>query len=157
MDKDAFAQAVLARQNALWRIAWAILRREADCQDALQETALRAWAARGTLRHPAYFDTWLTRIHINVCRTMLKKRSRAFPAAAPQDDASPEPSPALDALFALPERLRLPAVLHYVEGYPLAQVAAMLRVPQSTVRGRLSRARATLRLELSRGEEDFHD
>ncbi len=158
MDKETFGEAFMARADALWRVARAILRREEDCRDALQETALRAWSSRASLRDEALFGTWITRILINVCRSELR-RQRRFPlssaAQEPMDDGT-APSPVLSALDVLPRSLRLPAVLHYVDGYSVEETAAILRVPPSTVRGRLSRARRALRLELNE-EVDAHD
>lgn len=141
-----------------WRVARAILRREEDCRDALQETALRAWSSLSTLRDDRLFGTWITRILINVCRSELR-RQRRFPLSSANPERADEaaaPSPALSALYALPQALRLPAVLHYVDGYSVEETAAILRVPPSTVRGRLSRARRALRLELDE-EVDAHD
>lgn len=53
---------------------------------------------------------------------------------------------------ALPEKQRLVLALHYVEGFSIAEVAQILRVPPSTVRGRLFEARRALRLELAKEE-----
>lgn len=150
MDKETFEKAFMARSDALWRVARAILHKEEDCRDALQETALRAWAARGTLKDSALFGTWVTRILINVCRSELRRRRR-FPvssAFAGQPCGQSGQSSVLGALYALPEALRLPVVLHYVDGYSVKETAVILCVPESTVRGRLFRARRALRLEL---------
>ena len=49
----------------------------------------------------------------------------------------------------LPERLRLPVVLHYLEGYPLKEIAAILSIPQTTVKSRLHQGRAALKRALS--------
>ena len=53
--------------------------------------------------------------------------------------------PLLDALTSLEEKYRLPLQLRYVEGYSVAEVAQMLRLPQGTVKSRLSRGRDRLR------------
>ena len=150
MDRDEFGERFMQLSDSLYRVARSMLRSEDDCRDALCETALRAWERRGTLRDEAKFGAWLLRILINECRTIHRRQRRvvltdAFPDAP---DINAQATPALDALMSLREPLRLPAVLHYVEGYSVEETAAILRVPRSTVRGRLSRARAELRLEL---------
>ena len=62
----------------------------------------------------------------------------------------PPPDPTLSmALAALPEKLRLPLVLHEMEGMPYAEIARALRVPQTTVVGRIHRAKVQLRKELT--------
>ena len=53
-----------------------------------------------------------------------------------------------EALEQLPERLRLPLVLHYAEGMSYAEIAEALRLPQSTIRSRRHHAREQLRTEL---------
>lgn len=55
------------------------------------------------------------------------------------------------ALQALPEKLRLPLVLCYSEGMSYEEIAGALRLPLTTVRGRIHRAKGELRKEL--GEE----
>ena len=49
------------------------------------------------------------------------------------------------ALFALPEKERMPLVLHYIEGYSVEQTAKMLRLPAGTVKTRMRRGRELLR------------
>ena len=113
----------------------------------------RGWLHRGALRDDAKFDAWLTRILVNECRNIQRRRKRR---AEPLDEAraaaleQPPPDPALyDALAALPERLRLPLVLHYLEGYPLRDIASIIGVAQTTVKSRLHQARGALRRALS--------
>ena len=74
MDKDTFVTLIESKGESLYRVAWAILGNNADAADALQETALCAWQHRISLRNQAHFGTWVTRICINVCRGMLRKR-----------------------------------------------------------------------------------
>ena len=76
------------------------------------------------------------------------------------EDDSPTPAPDLDvqdAIDRLPEKQRLCVVLHYLEGLPTNDIAAMLRLPHSTVRGRLMQARKALKLQLMAGEEAPHE
>ena len=65
MTESVFSERVRALQGPLWRIAWAILRNRADCDDAIQEALLRAWNRIGSLRDETAFDTWLMRILVN--------------------------------------------------------------------------------------------
>ena len=153
MDKEAFTSAVKAHQEALFRVAYAILQNREDALDAMQESILRAWVAQNKLKDDALFQTWMTRIVINTSRSMLKKRRHD--AVLSEKTAAQETVSILDELHSLPEKLRLPVVLHNIDGYAVTEVAAILRLPQSTIRGRLARARRQLRLELA-GEEDRH-
>ncbi len=65
MDKDFFVTEIEKCSGTLYRVAWAILRDDDDCMDAMQDTALKAWEKRHTLREERYFRTWVTRICIN--------------------------------------------------------------------------------------------
>lgn len=149
MDKETFVRLMDARADSLYRVAWAILGHSADVADALQETALRAWQHRGKLRNEEYFGTWVTRICINVCRRMLHKRHYTLSLEDAPEASSPPPDMTLSlALRALPEKLRLPLMLQYAEGMSYLEIAQVLHLPESTVRGRIHRAKNALRKEL---------
>ncbi len=154
MDKETFVALVEAKSQMLFRVARAMLERKEDCDDALQESVLKAWASRHTLRDERYFATWITRIVIHECRN-LQRRQRKYRLIAdiPAARADKPPDPDLrHALGSLPEKLRLPIVLHYIEGYAVAEIAAMLRLPVTTVRNRLYAGRRQLRLDLNEEE-----
>ena len=76
MDKKTFMEHMLAGEGTLYRTACALLSSEEDRRDALQETALRAWQRRDTLREEKFFTTWVTRILINVCHGMYRRQKR---------------------------------------------------------------------------------
>ena len=152
MDRTEFIRRVRGCERRLYRVARTLLRSDADCEDAVQEALLRAWAKRDALREEAYFETWLIRILINQCRQLYRRRP---PAEAELTDSVPareDGGTALaEALSALPEKPRIALELHYIEGYSVRECARMLAVPEGTVKWRLSRGRALLRREL--GEE----
>ncbi len=149
-DAEFQAKAVVCERK-LYRVARAILRSDADCEDALQEALFRAWAKRGQLRQIEYFDTWLVRILINECRNIqrrgVKARAMMEPAAPPPDNEA-----LFQALMALPEKYRLPLVLHYIEGYKVIEISQMLRLPSGTVKSRLHHARNIMRHTLGEVE-----
>ena len=149
MDKNWFIAEIEAYSNAMYRIAWAILNNDEDCKDALQETALKAWEKRSSLRDTAHFRTWITRILINSCYDTRRKNRRIVWNDIPEEPALP-PNPDLAiTLASLPEKLRLPLVLVYSEGMTYAEAAKALHLPVSTVRSRIHRGREQLREELA--------
>ena len=103
------------------------------------------------MRNETYFRTWITRILINACYDTQRKRRRVIPLDEVAERAAAASSdPALTlALEALPEKLRLPLVLCYSEGMSYEEAAAALRIPLSTLRGRIHRGRGQLRKELN--------
>ena len=58
-----------------------------------------------------------------------------------------------DALRAVPEHLRLPLLLHHMEGYSLQEVADMLHISVAAARGRVYQARQKLRQQLDKEEQ----
>lgn len=151
MDKVTYVQHIQAHSGMMYRIALTILGNNEDCQDALQEAALKAWEKRNSLREEKFFATWLTRILINACYTIRrKKRKFVLMAQLPDQPQPPEDPTLFMVLETLPEKYRLPLVLRFSEGMDEAQIARVLHVPQSTVRGRIHRAKQKLRQELEK-------
>lgn len=153
MDDDAFARAIVALTDTLYRVSAAQLRQRADQEDAVQECLRRAWEKRRTLREERYLQTWLIRILINECHRMQGSMKRV----SPQDElplvSRDHPSYLRDVFVSVPEKYRLPMLLHYIEGMSVAETAQALRIPQGTVKSRLARGRKALREIL--GEEVF--
>jgi RNA polymerase sigma-70 factor (ECF subfamily) len=150
---------------------------DADIADDLvQETLLRARAALPRLRSRGRFAAWLYGIAANLGRAWWRDHSRQAVSLERMLDARPDEVHAHDsswttlddrlalreqverlgaALDALPSHLRRTVVLHYLRGLSYEEVAAATNVPISTVKGRLFRSRARLRLTL--GSADAED
>ena len=155
MDKREFSQRVLAMENRLYRVSCGLLRNPQDRLDAAQEAVIRAWERMETLRRPEYFETWLTRILINVCYDMLRARKNIVPLEELAEQPAPEGTDRElhDAIQKLDRDLRLTVVLHYMEGYRLREVAEILEIPVGTVKTRLARAKRELRIQLEERED----
>ena len=153
MDEQAFELAVRRLQTRMYRTAVSILWNDEDAADAIQEAILRAWQKRRSLKNPEAFDVWLMRILLNECRNIQRRnRYRALPL---ETDAAVIDAPDIglqDALRRLPEKYRTPLLLHALDGYQVAEVARMLRVPESTVRGRIYQGRKQLKVLLEEAE-----
>ena len=79
-DVTAFEALVEARVGSMTRTAMAILGREDEARDAVQDALVTAWRELASLRDPGAFDAWLTRILVNRCRRGLRRigmRARA--------------------------------------------------------------------------------
>lgn len=150
MTREEFGAAVVAQTDCMYRVAYALLRNDADCRDAMQEAALKAWEKRHTLKDERYFSTWLTRILINACHDIQRRRLRILALEDLPEPSVPPPDPTLSmALASLPEKLRLPLTLHEMEGMSYAEISRVLHIPQTTVVGRIHRAKLQLRKELT--------
>lgn len=151
MTKEAFEQQVIALRKQLYYVSYSLLPNPSDQEDAVQECIQKALMKRETLRHDEYFKTWLIRILINVCHGMRRRRQREIPveeiSVVKPDTASGD---VFEAVIGLDQIYRLPVVLHYHAGYSVKEVARILRLPEGTVKSRLSRARAILAAELEK-------
>ena len=154
MIKTDFEQLFMAMYPGLYRLACSILRHEADAQDAVQQAAVNAWAAADRMK-PGREKAYITRVVINECRNIQRHRLRIVPMERPEDTPDPSrPDSELKAVVdSLPELLRLPLLLRYMEGYSEKEAAGILRIPLNTLKARLKRARAKLRDEWIETEE----
>ena len=97
---------------------------------------------------------------MNECHSILRRRKRA--RLTELSDELPAPPladnmPLHDALERLPQRLRMPLVLAYMEGFTIAEISEALRIPAGTVKSRMSQGRKQLaemlKEEWEEGEE----
>lgn len=155
MEEKEFAARIWEARQTLFRVCRAQLASPHDREDAVQETLERAWRKRKQLRSDAYLLTWLIRILLNVCHDMQRSGKRIVPVEQIElsGEERNQDGALRDALGALEERYRLPVMLHYIEGYPVRQVAQMLRLPEGTVKTRMKRGRQ--KLEAILNEEVF--
>lgn len=129
-------------------MAKSIVGKDEDVADALQETILKAYKSIHSLREPKFFKTWIFRILINECNTILSSRSRTvvcselLASSSHSDDY--DKVDLREAVDRLDEKQRIVVILHYFEDLPLRQVASVLDISESAVKMRLSRARDTL-------------
>jgi len=170
-DGAAF-EALMRRYNRmLFRTARAILRDDAEAEDALQEAYLQAYRALGSFRGDAELSTWLARIVANEALQRLRKHARRAeivplqPAADAEleqvSDTERDRAPEVGAaraemrrlletqIDALPDAYRAVFMLRAVEELSVEETAAVLELAPATVRTRLFRARSMLREALA--------
>lgn len=153
MTKASYIQQITAHKAMMYRIAFTILQNDADVQDALQDAALKAWEKQHTLRNEAFFSTWMTRILINECYQIRRRQKRIiYMAQLPETNSSSEGITLRLLMEALPEKLRLPFTMKYVEEMKAEDIAYALHTTQSAVNNRIHRAKILLRKELSEDE-----
>ncbi|MCW5937933.1 MAG: RNA polymerase sigma factor [Fimbriimonadaceae bacterium] len=153
---DADALAFLIREHYA-RVYRFCARRLGDdlAQDAAQETFVTMQRGLRRFKGDSDFGTWLLGIARNHCRNLARKRGRdplplePWFEAPTQDGAGPVEREALrQALASLSEDHREVVLLHEVEGLRYAEIAALLQVPEGTVKSRLHHAFLCLRRHL---------
>ena len=162
MDRNEFTRLVLDAEPTLYRLSKSILKNEHDCADAVQEAIITAFTKLTALKNPQFFKTWLCRILINECYRICRQRRRIVPydeyMKHEQVPDSTQNTELYSALMKLNEKHRLVTVLHYIEGFKTSEVAVMLKIPEGTVKSRLSKAREQLKQLLSeKSEEEIYN
>ncbi len=158
--REAFAALYSQLAPRLYRTALGILGNPHDAADALQEAGLKAYRYFDSLQDEQAGTSWMTRILINACYDVGRKRSRAIPTGLEIEPAvSSEPGGMADremlqALQFLPEEQRTTVVLRFFQDLSIPQIAQVMGVPEGTVKSRLHATLAKLRTALKyQGEE----
>lgn len=172
-DQRAFAVLMRRYNQRLYRAARSILQDDDEARDAVQEAWWKAYCHLHDFQFQAALPTWLTRILINEAlmrrrrnesrraviqygvsdENVLDRMANRFPSSPPSIGAQPELEvwrAEVRALIehrvdVLPDRYRSVFVLRAIEELDTAEVAAILELPQATVRVRYMRARRLLR------------
>jgi len=163
-DADAFGQLVDRHQSVIYAFLTRLTGSRERADDLAQETFLRLHGAAPRYSENGHFRAYLFRIATNLARDADRRERRwkalaaILPAAVPVRLA-PSPQEELlgselegevaAAVAELPIRHRVPLVLHEIEGWPLDQIADFVGCRVGTVKSRLARARARLRIRLA--------
>ena len=151
IDRLEFERAAQELLTPLYRIAISILRRDADARDAVQQALLKAWEKRERIEQDS-FRAYISRITVNECRNVQRRRMREVPLEAPPvpETVTADYRDLYEALYELPDDYRLCVVLKYLQGYSEREAAGTLSIPITTFKTRLHRARKLLRKLLDR-------
>lgn len=148
INKEEFAELVKTYQLELYRLALAILRNEADAQDAVGDAIVKAFEQRRTLNNIEKFKPWMMRIVVNISKNMLKKRRRiVYIEDMPEikASASKKRDEVWDIVLELDYEYRVVVVLYYYERFSTKEISQMLHIPEGTIKSRLARAREKLK------------
>jgi RNA polymerase sigma factor (sigma-70 family) len=148
-----------------YRRAAVILANRIEAEDAVHDAAERAWRSWGSLRDRESFDPWFARILLNVCRDRLRRRRRVAVVEVRGEPPETEDAASaaafrgvddrarmLDALAGLSPDERIAIALRYEADLTVPEIARLTGAREGTIKARLHRALARLRLRL--GEEE---
>ena len=154
-DLQAFEVLAGRHQDRIFRVALRMLGDREEAEDVAQDVLLQLWCGLAAFSGSSAFTTWLHRVVVNRCLSRLDRRRSA--AQLPEAGEPGHPSTrgtgeqvqdrrelaiAAAAVAALPVEQRSVFVLCQLEGLSYRQAAAVERVSEASVRGRLARARA---------------
>ena len=170
-DAEAFGVLFGRHRDRLWAVALRTMGNPDDAADGLQDGLVAAYRRAGSFRGDAAVTTWLHRVVVNACLDRIRAQKVRATSPLPDDldedsgrgslttadDGRAGPAdPAdvaeagerrrcvLEALATLPAEQRAALVLVDMEGYPVAEAAAILGCAEGTVKSRCSRGRARL-------------
>ena len=143
----------LQYQQPLLRTCFLYLRDRTLAEDAVQETFLKAYRSLASFRGECSEKTWLMKIAMNTCcdlRRAHRLRSidpRRIPELLPQaaEPFAPAEEELVTQVIQLPRKLREVILLYYYQDMTVTEIAVSLGISQSSVSGRLKRARGKLR------------
>lgn len=172
-DLPAFNQLVLTYQSVSYNVAYRIVGDQESAADVTQDAFLKAYKALGSFRGTS-FKPWLLRIVTNTCYDYLRASKRKpttnlddllvspehswrlhDPGEKPEEHAErTELSQLLQwAINQLPPDQRTVVVLSDIQGLAYDEIADVMDISLGTVKSRLSRARAKLRVYLQEQQE----
>jgi RNA polymerase sigma-70 factor (ECF subfamily) len=155
-DEDAFRRLYLRHSRYVAGVIVRLTGDDADLDDIVQDTFVRAAERLGTLRSADHVRPWLVTIAIRITHSRLVRERRRtsllrfFVALQPAASDPRDRAPADDlgaALVRLPDDLRVPWMLHRIEGEKLEDVAVTCGVSLATIKRRI--AECERRLEKS--------
>ena len=155
MTEENRAREQVARWgDMVWRLALARTRHVQDSEDVFQEVFCRFFRHQGELESDEHRKAWLIRCTLNCTNTLL---SAPWRKNLPLEEAvlqaiEPEDRAVYRAVLALSPKYRTAIHLHCVEGYSVAEIAALTGAKEGTVKSWLSRGREKLAAAL-KGDE----
>ena len=144
-DTNAFAELMRIHRQSMYRVAKSYLKNDDDAADAIQDTILTCFEKLKSLRSPEHFKTWLTKILINKCNDILKRKKRFISL-----DEIPEKGCAdtgqsniefMMFLDSLDDSCRTVLVLRYGECLSVKEISQVLGISENAVKKRLERSR----------------
>ena len=166
-NREMFEVLVRRYNPQLYRVGMAYLRRHEQVEDAMQNAYLKAFLNLSRFDRRASFSTWLTRILINECLMLLRKRKASREEALEAADESALPDTTLppaekkltlkemktlleSAIGELPRKYRTVYMLREAQQMTTAEAASCLGVSKESVKVDLHRAREMLKARLLR-------
>jgi RNA polymerase sigma-70 factor (ECF subfamily) len=154
-DRDAFGELFRRHRDKMWAVAVRTTGDRELAADCVQDAFVSAFRRAASYRGDAAVSTWLHRIVVNACLDRLR-RERTRPARSSDLAETDLPDghdrhastevriDVREALDQLPEAQRIALVLVDMHGLSVAEAAAVVGVPEGTIKSRCSRGREAM-------------
>ena len=154
-DRKAQFELYKLYSKAMYNICLRMMKNEAEAEDVLQESFVKAFRNLGSYQYQATFGAWLKRIVINTCITELNKRKLMLSDIENVDIVDDTVEDVFEseldmnilkaAINSLPEGYRIIFNMYAVEGYDHQEIGEILNISDSTSKSQYSRAKKKLR------------
>lgn len=151
-DDNTFYDLIQQRKEMLYRTAYLYVKNDQDALDIVGETVYKAYLSIKNLKHPGYFNTWITRILINCALNHIKKTKKELPLEEPLYKTRPAASGDREAIIdlysaldQLNDRYKTVIIFKYFQDMTLSQIAEVMQHPLGTVKTYLHKALKELR------------
>jgi len=160
LTQEQLSADVSAYRLGIYRLAFSCMGNRFDAEDVVQDTFLRLFQQKKNFSDEEHKKAFLIRVAINRCKDMHKsawfKKRVELDDCIPADDYLNKSENILrDYIIRLKPRYRAVIFLFYYEEYSVAEIAGILKMSETAVTTRLSRARKQLKIELINNKEEL--
>lgn len=148
-DTEKLGEILMENMDLMYRIAFGILKNDDHISDAVSNTIVIVFEKISSLKNAEFFKTWLIRILINECYKIFNQNKKIIylenynqDSQAKNDDYSDFETREL--IKSLSSDLQEIVILYYFENFNVKEIANIVKIPEGTVKSRLSRARKEL-------------
>lgn len=148
LNNDQFAELINEHKTNMYRLALGILHKEADAQDIVSESVIRAYENIGSLKNIAKFKPWIMQIVVNEARGIYRK-SKRLECVEDMDvlqlSHQDEHHELWDVVIRLEYIYREVIILYFYEQMQIKEISKILHIAEGTVKSRLFRAKKLLK------------
>ena len=158
-NTDVLGSILMENVQSMYRVAFSILKTEDEIYDAISNTIVIVFEKIGTLKNEEFFKTWLIRILINECYKIYKQNKKIIYLENCNHDNLTYNGKYVDfeirkTIKNLDKDLQEIVILYYYEDFSVKDISQILKIPEGTVKSRLSRAREKLQQEFIKDKID---
>ena len=155
-DKESFIKLINPIKANLYKVAFMYLKNEDDALDCIHEAIIKAIKSLNTLKEEQYFNTWMMRITVNVCKDYIRKNIKVVLVdikdyenkLVTEDNQSYIKEDINNALNKLSESERELIVMRYLEDKSLKDISNKISLPLGTVKSKINRTLKKLRMHM---------
>lgn len=156
---NEIGEIVLENMQMLYRVAFSILKTEDEINDAISNTTVIVFEKIHTLKKEEYFKAWLTRILINECYKIYNQNKKIVYLETYDQEKLIHNDSYIDddvknLVKKLDKDLKQVVILYYFEDFSVKEISKIIKIPEGTIKSRLSRARKELEQTLIKQGED---